>query len=135
MLVTQEQLPIIEQPNMLKIHNEEIKLIRKLHDAAKDNDTQSVVTLLNELIDHITNHFLNEEKLMQEVEYPDFHIHRHEHTKQLMDIQAIRSFFEMTNDTQSIASYLHDTLSPWIIEHTKDYDSQTSQFLIQNNKD
>ena len=129
MLITQEQLPIVELSSMNDMHNEEIELITKLHAVAKNNEVEAVVILLNELIEHTAKHFANEEKSMQEAQFPDYHMHKHEHTKQLMDIQSIRSFFEMTNDTQSIAAYLHDSLTPWIIEHVENYDSSASEFL------
>lgn len=129
MLITQEQLPIIELPSMNEVHDEEIELIAKLHAVAKDNQTKLAYERLNELIEHMAKHFADEEKWMQEAEYPGYHRHKHEHTKQLMDIQAVRSFYEMTNDTQAIAAYMHDSLSPWIIEHVEDYDSAASEFL------
>lgn len=131
MLITQEQLPIIELPSMNKIHNEEIELIAKLHAVAKDNQTKLAYEYLTELIEHMAKHFADEEKWMQDAEYPGYHMHKHEHTKQLMDIQAVRSFYEMTNDTQAIAAYMHDSLSPWIIEHVENYDSAASEFLHQ----
>lgn len=129
MLITQEQLPSIELSSMNETHNEEIELITKLYNVAKNNDNQATTTLLNELIEHTAKHFAHEETLMQEADCPDYPMHKHEHAKQLMDIQSIRSFFEMTNDTQAIAAYMHDSLTPWIIEHVENWDSPASQFL------
>lgn len=130
MLITQEQLPIIEIESMNELHNEEIARIAKLYDVAKNNETKLVFELLNELIEHTKKHFSDEEKLMLEVEHPDYHAHKHEHTKQILDIEAIRSFLEMTNDTQSIPSYLEGNLTPWIIEHVENWDSMVSQFIV-----
>lgn len=130
MLITQEQLPIIEIESMNELHNEEIARIAKLYDVAKNNETKLVFELLNELIEHTKKHFSDEEKLMLEVEHPDYHAHKHEHTKQILDIEAIRSFLEMTNDIQSIPSYLEGNLTPWIIEHVENWDSMVSQFIV-----
>lgn len=129
MLITQELLPIIELSPMNEIHDEEIALIAQLHTAAIDKDTKRVFELLNALIKHTAKHFVDEEKMMQEAEYPDYHRHQHEHAKQLLDLQAIHSFLEMTNDTQSISAYLEGTLTPWIIEHVENWDSPASEFL------
>jgi len=131
MLISQEQLPAIESSAMNDLHNEEIAIIAKLDSAAKNGDEKIVFELLNELIVHTANHFAKEEKLMQEAEYPDYHMHKYEHAKQLMDIQSILSFMEMTNDIQSIPSYLENTLTPWIIEHVENWDSMASEFLNQ----
>ena len=131
MLITQEQLPIITLSSMNEMHDEEIALIAKLHTAGKNKETKLVFELLDKLIEHTTKHFGNEEKLMKEAQYPGYHSHQHEHAKQLLDLQAIRSFLEMTNDTQSIPAYLEGTLTPWIIEHVENFDSTTSEFLSQ----
>ena len=131
MLITQELLPSIELSSMNETHDEEIELITKLHTAGKNNETTVVFELLDELIKHTAKHFSDEEKLMQEADYPDYHVHQHEHAKQLLDLQAIRSFLEMTNDTHSIPAYLEGTLTPWIIEHVENWDSMASEFLTQ----
>ena len=131
MLITQELLPTIELASMNTIHDEEIALIAKLHTAAKNNETKIVFELLNALIEHTAKHFSEEEKLMQEADYPDYPMHKHEHAKQLLDLQAILSFLEMTNDTQSIPAYLEGTLTPWIMEHVENWDSMASEFLTQ----
>ena len=132
MLITQEHLPIIEIPSMNKMHDEEIARISILYKAAQDNDTKVVFELLNDLIKYTKQHFADEEKLMQEVEHPDYHAHKHEHTKQILDLQAIQSFLEMTNDIQSIPSYLEGSLTPWIIEHTENWDAMVSQFIVNS---
>jgi len=131
MLINQEQLPILEHTHMNEIHDEEIARIAKLSSVAKAGDEKMVFTLLNELVIHMTQHFAEEESLMQEGQYPDLHPHKYEHAKQLMDIQSILSFMEMTNDIQSIPSYLEGTLTPWIIKHVENWDAPASEFLSQ----
>ncbi|MBT5934802.1 hemerythrin family protein [Sulfurimonas sp.] len=130
MLISQEQLPIIEIDSMNELHNEEIARIAKLYDVAKGKDAKLVFELLNELIEHYKKHFADEEKLMQEVEHPDYHAHKHEHIKQILDLEALQSFLEMTNDIQSIPSYLEGSLTPWIIEHVETWDSMISKFIV-----
>jgi len=129
MLITQDQLIKLELPSMNELHDEEIALITQLYTVAKNNETELAHELLNELIEHTAKHFAHEEKLMQEAEVPNLPMHQHDHAKQLMDIQSMRSFFEMTNDTQAVAAYMHDSLTPWIIEHVENYDNYTSEFL------
>ena len=132
MLISQEQLPIIEIASMNELHDEEIARIAKLYDVAKNKETKVVFELLNELIEHYKKHFADEEKLMLEVKHPDYHAHKHEHTKQILDLEAILSFLEMTNDIQSIPSYLEGNLTPWIIEHVENWDSMVSQFIVNS---
>lgn len=130
MLISQEQLPIIEITSMNEVHDEEIALIAELHKVAQGKDTKTVFKLFGELIEHYKKHFASEEKLMQEVEHPDYHAHKHEHLKQILDLEALQSFLEMTNDTQSIPPYLEDSLTTWIIEHVQTWDSMISKFIV-----
>lgn len=131
MLITQELLPIITLGSMNQAHDEEIALITRLHTAGKNKETTLVFELLDELIEHTAKHFSDEEKMMKEAQFPGYPLHQHEHAKQLLDLQAIRSFLEMTNDTQSIPAYLEGTLTPWIMEHVENFDSFASEFLSQ----
>jgi len=131
MLITQEQLPALKLSSMHKAHEKEIELISKLHAVAKKSEAKAVLEQLSKLLEHTRGYFAEEERLMQKAQYPDYPIHKHEHAKQLMDLQSILSFYEMTNDTQSIAAYLEDTLTPWITEHVHNMDSAASEFLKQ----
>lgn len=131
MLRIEEQQPVLEVSTINEIHKEEATLITELYSAAKENQMRTTLELLNRLIEHTTQHFSSEEKLMQDLEYPDYHSHKHEHMMQLLDIKSILSFYEMTNDTQSIHKYLEDTLTPWIIAHVQNWDIPASEFIAQ----
>lgn len=131
MLRIDEQLPIEELSSMNEIHKEEIELVTKLHTAAKESDTELVLELLNELIKHTKEHFSSEEKLLLDAEYPDYHSHKHEHMMQLLDLSSILSFYEMTKDTNSVFTYLEDTLTPWVKAHVENWDIPASEFLTQ----
>jgi|GEM_PF-4581150 len=131
MLRIDEQLPILELQSMNELHKQEIELVTKLYNAAKANESKLAFELLNELIKETQQHFLSEEHMMQEADYPDYHSHKHEHMMQLLDLQSILSFYEMTNDTHSIYTYLEDALTPWVIAHVQNWDIPASEFLAQ----
>lgn len=129
MLRITEQLPIKELNSMSELHDKEIELVTELHTAAKEGQTELVLELLNKLIEYTREHFSTEESLMSEVEYPDTNLHKYEHSKQLLDLQSILSFYEMTNDTNSIYTYLEDSLTPWTIQHVENWDTPASEFI------
>lgn len=129
MLRIHEQETILEPSSMNKLHSEELELVTKLHTAAKNNESKLVLELLNKLIDHTAKHFSHEEKLMEEAGYVDYDLHKFEHAKQLLDLQSILSFYEMTNDTQSVYTYLEDSLTPWVIKHVQEMDVNAAEVL------
>jgi len=131
MLRIDEQLQVLESQSINSMHQEESAIIKKLHTAAQNRDDKEVFQLLSELIRQTKEHFSKEEKLMQDAEYPDFHSHKHEHMMQLLDLESILSFYEMTNDTNSVYTYLEDALTPWIIAHVQNWDIPASEFLAQ----
>ena len=131
MLITQERLPTLEIASMNEAHTQEIALITKLDTVAKENDTQATLEYLIKLIEHTAEYFVDEERLMKAADFPEYGTHQFEHAKQLMDLKSLQSFYEMTNDTSSIVSYLKDALTPWIVEHVHDLDAPTAEYLNQ----
>jgi hemerythrin len=129
MLRIHEQEAILEPSSINKAHSEEMELVTKLHTAAKNSESKLVLELLNKLIDHTAKHFSDEEKLMEEADYVGYELHKFEHAKQLLDLQSILSFYEMTNDTQSVYTYLEDSLTPWVIKHVQEMDVNAADFL------
>jgi len=123
--------PILELASMNEVHKEETELITQLHKVAQEKNNELTLELLNKLITHTKQHFSSEEKLMLDVDYPDYHSHKHEHMKQLLDLQSILSFYEMTNDTTAVYKYLEDSLTPWIIEHVYNWDIPASEYINQ----
>ena len=131
MLLKKEELASLKLSSMDETHNEEFELIHKLHAVTKNSSQKVISEVLDELITHTIKHFVNEEKLMKEADYPDYFLHQHEHAKQLLDLKSIRSFYEMTHDKKSLSDYLEGTLSPWIVNHIEDFDMVTAEFLNQ----
>lgn len=129
MLRIDEQLPISELSSMNETHKEESTIIKELHSAAANKENKKVLELLTKLIEHAKEHFKQEEKLMQDAEYETYNLHKFEHTKQVLDLESILSFYEMTNDTRSVYAYLEDSLTPWIIQHVEEMDIPAAEFL------
>ena len=129
MLIIEKHLPTVLLESMNKTHNDELEIILKLYDAANKSNLELSFKILNELITHTAKHFASEEVLMQESNFPDLSEHRFAHNKHLLDLQAIQSFYEMTNDIKSLITYIEDSLSPWIMEHIEDMDSIAAEFL------
>lgn len=129
MLRIDEQLPIKQEASIDALHQEEIALTTELNNAAKNGESQLVLKLLNELIEHTAKHFMHEEELMQNSNYPDLTNHQYEHAKELMDMESILSFYEMTNDNNSIHTYLEDSFTSWVKNHVEMWDIPLSEYL------
>lgn len=129
MLITQEQLPMVALPSMNDTHLEETLIINRLHAAAKDNNTQAVSEILQELLEHTSMHFLNEEEMMEEALFPAFQKHKSEHDRHLHELKSVIKYFEEHKDTKAISAYIEGNLKPWMIHHIETMDTMTAIFL------
>ena len=130
-MITQEQLPMVAMPSMNDTHLEEILIINKLDNAAINNETEAVLVILNELLEHTSIHFFDEEDMMEETLFPAFKMHKSEHDRHLHELRSIIKYFEEHKDTTAIHAYIEGNLTPWLINHIKTMDTVTAMFLEQ----
>ena len=130
-MITQEQLPMVTMPSMNDTHLEEIVIINKLETAARNNEVETVSTLLKELHEHTALHFFDEEDLMEDAMFPAYQAHRGEHNRHLQELVALIEYFEKNRDTKAIYVYIEGSLTPWMINHVKTMDDVTARFLQQ----
>jgi hemerythrin len=122
---------MVAMPSMNDTHLEEILIINKLDDAAKNNETETVHEVLNELLEHTAMHFFDEEDMMEEALFPAFKMHKSEHDRHLHELKSIIQYFEKHKDTAAIHAYIEGNLTPWLINHIETMDTVTAMFLQQ----
>ncbi len=128
-MITQEQLPMVAMPSMNDTHLEEILIINRLENAARDNEIEAVREILNELLEHTAMHFFDEEDMMEETLFPAFKMHKSEHDRHLHELRSVIKYFEEHNDTKAIHAYIEGNLTPWLINHIETMDTVTAMFL------
>lgn len=130
-MITQEQLPMVAMSSMNDTHLEEILIVNKLDDAAKNNETEAVHEILKQLLEHTSMHFSGEEEMMEEALFPAFKMHKSEHDRHLHELKSIIKYFEEHKDTNAIHAYIEGNLTPWLINHIETMDTVTAMFLQQ----
>ena len=128
-LMTQDQLPMVAIPSMNDTHLEEMLIINKLENAAKENDVKAVTEALKELHEHTAIHFFEEEDMMEEAVYPAFATHKAEHDRHLHELQSTIKYFEKNQDPKAITAYIEGGLSRWVIHHIQTMDAIMAQYL------
>jgi len=131
MLIKAEHLVNLGIETVDAMYQKQITLIAELYSVAKEKKSEAVLKLLNEYIHLIRKQFAHEEELMIEADFSEHHVHKFEHDKHILDLQSLLSFYEMTQDTSSISTYLEESLTPWIMQHQEDIDLPTAEFLKQ----
>ena len=132
-MATQEQLPMVAIPSMNDTHLEEMIIINNLDTAIANSDVEAIPALLNELLEHSTIHFANEETLMQEAQYPDYQSHKSEHDRHLQELESLVSYFQRTKDPKAMYAYSTGNLTPWRIHHIQTMDTLMADYTIGKN--
>jgi len=125
-LITQEQLPMVAIPSMNDTHLEETIIVNRLQVAAKSHKVDEVALILQELLEHTTEHFAGEEKMMQESLFPAFTMHKGEHDRHLHELKALIKYFEKNRDTNAITAYVDGNLVRWLLHHIETMDTVTA---------
>lgn len=115
-------------PSMNDTHLEEMLIIDKLDTAVANNDVKTIATLIDELLKHTTIHFMNEDNMMKEAQYPDYGAHKSEHDRHLQELGSLVKYFEKNKDSKAIYAYSKGNLTPWRIHHIETMDTMMAQY-------
>lgn len=130
-MISQEHLPMVAIPSMNDTHLEEMLIINRLDTAARNNEVEAVPAILQELIEHTSMHFFDEEEMMEEALFPAFNAHKAEHDRHLHELKALTKYFEKHKDTKAIYVYIEGNLEKWLVHHIETMDTMTALFLQQ----
>ncbi|MBA2848788.1 hemerythrin family protein [Thermosulfuriphilus ammonigenes] len=108
-------------------HKQLVKIINCVQRVKNiEKDRKKTITVLNCLIRYTDTHFITEEKLMKEYDYPEYKEHQEEHEKLLMDIFNIHSLYEKGDITSNCLMVF---LKDWLVCHILDTDRRCGLFL------
>ena len=114
-------------------HLEEMLIISKLDIAIANSDVATIAKLINELLEHTTIHFANEEAIMKESQYPDYQAHKSEHDRHLQELTSLVGYFERTKEPKAIYAYSKGNLTPWRIHHIQTMDAMMAEYSTGKN--
>lgn len=92
------------------------------------SDKERALRLLKEVEKYAEFHFISEENLMLDMEYPEYSSHKAEHQMLLATLKE--KTFEYRHDQLSLED-LSDFLFQWFALHTTQIDSQLTQYINQ----
>jgi hemerythrin len=113
-------------------HKELINLTNRLHEASVlgwDKSKVAFMSAIRGTVDYVGYHFSTEEKIMERVNYPDYKVHKKEHSdfvkevlRQVQDFQAGQKV--SAND---FVLFLKD----WVLAHIAVCDKKMGMYLIK----
>jgi len=109
-------------------HRKLVELINMLHDAmSMGKGIQVMRKVLDELVAYTTTHFADEEKVMQEHNYPGYLAHKMEHERLTFKVLEIQSKFQdrQITLTLGVMKFLQD----WLVNHIQGTDQKYTAYL------
>jgi len=134
-IIYAEQLEYMSVDEMQQTHEDEIKIINAIdklaYECEKDKTKQAELEKkLDEYIEHVKMHFSNEEKLMQEYDFPSYEMHKMAHDMFLMDLQYATKQWKEFGDINKIINFVRKT-PEWIVMHLKSVDAPTADYIAR----
>jgi len=112
-------------------------LIQRLNDVHKAADVQQgpmeITRTLGFLEEYTEYHFSEEEKHMQENNYPGLEIQQQEHQKFKDLLKKFGEEFKEEGATVNLAEDIKNLLANWLIKHISGIDKEFGSFLKEKN--
>jgi hemerythrin len=126
-------VPKVDYETMNTVHAEEVELLNTIETLLETHASQEQVSVAVEaLFDHTREHFANEERLMQEVGFPAFNMHKNEHDRVLSEFQYVLMDWRNKKDNSILKEYFTSVVPDWLHQHISSMDTVTAQFIVMS---
>lgn len=107
-------------------HKQLIGYVNNLYDYMKQGKSKEILEpLFKDLYKYTQTHFLFEEKLMLQNNYPDYHTHKSEHSKFIQKLDDLKEKFNKNSFSAGIETMT--MLKGWLNEHIYHQNSHDKQ--------
>ncbi|HIC42767.1 MAG TPA: hypothetical protein EYO73_00270 [Sulfurimonas sp.] len=134
-LIYIEQVEDMSVEEMQEIHENEIEILNAIDKLAIFYDRgeatqEELVEKIDEYIEHVHKHFANEERLMQEYNFPSYDMHKTAHAMFLEELDNAIKYWKRYEDINKITNFIRRT-PEWIVLHVNTVDAPTAAYLAK----
>lgn len=134
-----ESVEYLDVEEMQETHEEEIKLLNEVEKLATqymmDKSKLSPLEVkLDEYIEHVKEHFANEERLMKKYDFPSYDMHKTAHDMFLTDISYAIKQWKNFGDIKKIINFIFKS-PEWIVLHINTVDVPTAAYIARKMAD
>lgn len=116
-------------PSIDEQHKALFAWVNTLNEAVRNGDgTESVREVICKLVNYVSEHFSEEERLMLSCNYPGLQAHRQEHDKFVSRLNEIQDNF---TKGQEMSESVLEFMVEWLVCHIKGTDQGYSRFIHQ----
>ncbi len=130
-------IPRVPVDFMNRVHDEEAEMLNRLQQQIQavregGQPLDSLDPLVDELLQHMVEHFAREERLMQQVAFPPYPVHKSAHDELLEATREIVASWKKQPDADLLESFFLKQLPPWLEQHISTMDFVTAGFLANS---
>ena len=130
-MTKKNDIPQVQIKSMNDTHSEEVVIINILLEQLNTKESfETISESFENFIRHMQHHFRSEEKLMQEMQYPSFRMHKADHDKVLNETRYAQMQWRNRKDIGAIKEYLEDEILPWLNQHIQAMDRPMADFVV-----
>lgn len=114
-------------------HKELFQRYNELLDACKNRRGREVISsTLDFLMEYVTEHFSEEERSMQQYDYPGRDEHIRQHRELFEHVKDVYDELESEGATVAVITSISHTILNWLLRHVRQTDVELGRFLAQN---
>ncbi|QOP43439.1 hypothetical protein FJR45_05520 [Sulfurimonas sediminis] len=137
-LVYIEQVEDMDVEEMQKTHENEIKILNAIDNLAISYDRgeatlEELEAKIEEYVKHVHEHFANEERLMQEYNFPSYDMHKTAHDMFLEELNMALKNWKNYKKVSKITDFIRRA-PEWIVLHVNTVDYPTANYLAKKMK-
>ena len=111
-----------EVMNML--HQEEIDVLNKFHDAILAKDIEKIDELFKLVLFDVEDHFSTEEAMMEQSGYRDFQVHKNDHDVMRGKLKKFHERWEILKGPKELKTFLEKDFKRWFMLHISKWDAE-----------
>lgn len=121
--------PVVAVDFMNRDHAAFADLHRRLLDLLDDGAPHaSIDHALDDLLHHTRVHFAEEEKLMRDVGFHAYPVHRGEHERVLGEMAQQADAWRRDRDLDALSGWIRTAVPEWFVAHIATMDTMTARF-------
>lgn len=134
-LLYAEQVEHLDVEAMQATHESEIEILNEI-DRLATFHTMGRVELseleikIDEYLEHVKEHFANEESLMKKYDFPSYDMHKLAHDMFLADLNITIKQWKKSGNIEKMTNFIRKS-PEWIVLHINTVDAPTSAYLAQ----
>jgi hemerythrin len=126
MLIQKREIPQVANDMMNMLHEDEIEVVNRFHDAVIARDIELIDEIFPELIMDVDVHFGTEEAMMNQSNYEFAQVHKSDHDTMRKKLKDLHERWEILKGPKEVKGFLEKDFKQWFGLHITKWDSETA---------